>query len=167
MKAVAVDDVERIGIVMDVSLVLFQETCLVVGIEGQVLSHIEAFIDGGQEYAHGQLRILFHALEHAFYVGFSFCCRQVVFNIGQIDISRFDVAQERRRRYHEGDFGGIEDFFPGYAQALNGKCPFRRYVLADTVENFVRQEEFKTDGQVEKEARRRIEGCTVSQFIEA
>ena len=124
---------------MDVPLVLFQETCLVVGIEGQVLSHVEAFINGGQEDAHGQLGILFHPFENAFYVGFSLCCRQVVFNIGQIDISRFDVAQERRRRYHEGDFCGIEDFFPGYAQALNGKCPFRRYVLADTVEHFVGQ----------------------------
>ena len=51
METVAADDVERIGVVVDIPLVLFQEACLVVGIEGQVLARVHAVADGRQEDA--------------------------------------------------------------------------------------------------------------------
>lgn len=106
--------------------------------------------------------ILFQALKDTFYMIFPFFCGQAVFDIGQVDIARFDVAQERRRRHDEGDFRGVEDFFPRDAEALDGEGLFGRDPFADVVEDFVGQEKFKADGQVEEEFRRCIEGRAVA-----
>ena len=98
---------------------------------------------------------------------FPFFRSQAVFDVGQVDVARFDVAQERCRRHDEGDFRSIEDFFPRDAEALDGKGLFRRYGFADVVEDFVRKEEFKADGQVEEEFRCCIEGRAIAEFFQS
>ena len=159
------DDVERVGPAVHGQGVLFEEAHAVVGIEGQVRFFIG---QEGRRQVHGpqdDALALGQSPGDGLQVVYSFAWRQGVLDVGQVNVARFQIAHEGRRRYDERYAGLGDDFFPGNAQAFDIAGPVSRRFGDEPVEDFLGQEGFDAVGQEKAEPRRFIEGRAVAVVV--